>query len=89
MLRDEDKALLEEKGISEQQVEQQLKRFATGFPYLKIKDVARTGQGITVLTPEEESTYSGTVEEISVGRRRGVQVCAGFRSSLAHVQGSF
>ena len=26
MLRDEDKALLEEKGISEQQVEQQLKR---------------------------------------------------------------
>ncbi len=55
MLRDEDKALLEEKGISEQQVEQQLKRFATGFPYLKIKDVARTGQGITVLTPEEEA----------------------------------
>lgn len=54
MLREEDLALLQSKGISEQQVEEQLKRFATGFPYLKIMDAARPGQGITVLTPEEE-----------------------------------
>lgn len=53
-LRDEDRALLEQKGISEKQVEEQLSRFATGFPYLKILSAARVGEGITLLTPEEE-----------------------------------
>jgi len=52
---DEDLALFEQKGVTQQQVEAQLKRFATGFPYLKIKDAARPSQGITVLTPEEEA----------------------------------
>lgn len=54
MLREEDLALLEQKGISEKQVEEQLKRFATGFPYLKIMDAARVGNGITKLTEDEE-----------------------------------
>lgn len=56
MFREEDLALLEQKGITEKQAEEQLKRFATGFPYLKILDVARTGHGITVLTEEEQLT---------------------------------
>lgn len=56
MLRPEDLEFLKTKGISSQQVEDQLARFATGFPYLKIKDVARPGYGITVLSPEEEET---------------------------------
>lgn len=54
MLREEDLAQLEQKGITEQQVEEQLKRFSTGFPYLKIQDVARTGHGITRLTDDEQ-----------------------------------
>lgn len=54
MLREEDLALIEQKGISEKQVEEQLKRFATGFPYLKIMDAARVGNGITKLTENEE-----------------------------------
>ena len=46
MFREEDLTLLNEKGITPEQAEAQLKRFATGFPYLKITDVARTGHGI-------------------------------------------
>lgn len=54
MLRPEDKATLEAKGITEAQVEAQLERFRTGFPYLTLKGAATPGAGITVLTPEEE-----------------------------------
>ena len=54
MLSQEDLAYIEERGMDAAQVEAQLKRFTTGFPYLKIKDAARQEHGITVLTPEEE-----------------------------------
>ncbi len=53
MLRPEDKELLKAKGISEAEVEAQLNRFVTGFPYLKIKDSARVGAGIFRLSDEE------------------------------------
>ncbi|MCM1483162.1 MAG: DUF4301 family protein [Muribaculaceae bacterium] len=56
MLRPEDLKELEAKGIAPEQIEAQLERFRTGFPYLKILDAARPGQGITVLTPEEEES---------------------------------
>ena len=54
MFREEDLQLLEQKGITPEQAKAQLNRFATGFPYLKILDVARTGQGITTLTEEQQ-----------------------------------
>ncbi len=54
MFREEDLQLLEQKGISPEQAKAQLNRFATGFPYLKILDVARTGNGITTLTEEQQ-----------------------------------
>lgn len=50
----QDLELFASKGITEQQVEAQLKRFATGFPYLVIREAARPSHGITVLTPDEE-----------------------------------
>ncbi|MDE7145487.1 MAG: DUF4301 family protein, partial [Duncaniella sp.] len=53
MLRPEDLELLKQKGITEAEVESQLKRFVTGFPYLKIEDVARVGAGIFRLDDEE------------------------------------
>ena len=46
MLRPEDLELLKNKGISESEVEAQLQRFVTGFPYLQISDAARVGAGI-------------------------------------------
>ncbi len=53
MLRPEDLELLKQKGISESEVEAQLQRFVTGFPYLKIEDAARVGAGIFRLDDEE------------------------------------
>ena len=53
MLRPEDLELLKNKGISESEVEAQLQRFVTGFPYLQISDAARVGAGIFRLDEEE------------------------------------
>lgn len=53
MLRPEDLELLKNKGISEAEVEAQLQRFVTGFPYLKINDAARVDAGIFRLDDEE------------------------------------
>lgn len=53
MLRPQDLELLKQKGISESEVEAQLQRFVTGFPYLKIEDAARVGAGIFRLDNEE------------------------------------
>ncbi len=54
MLTTDDKARLQKRGISEDQLQSQLDRFKTGFPYLKIYDSARPGEGITVLDAEGE-----------------------------------
>ncbi|MBD5241155.1 MAG: DUF4301 family protein [Barnesiella sp.] len=54
MLQQEDLLTLEAKGITEQQLNAMLDRFAKGFPYLTIIDAARPGKGITVLTPAQE-----------------------------------
>lgn len=44
-----DKSLLTEKGISEKDLRTQFQRYKTGFPYLKIADSARIGDGIVAL----------------------------------------
>lgn len=54
MLNESDLQTLRQRGITPEQLQQQLDRFASGFPYLKIYDSARPGEGITVLSPEEE-----------------------------------
>ena len=48
----QDKQVLEKKGISEETLQAQLKRLAEGFPFLKIEAPATPGNGITVATPE-------------------------------------
>lgn len=47
MLNTEDLKQLQEKGISEEVFNEQLKAFETGFPYLKIEASAAVGNGIT------------------------------------------
>lgn len=54
MLSEEDKIQLASRGVSPEQLMAQVERFKTGFPFLKIFDSARPGEGITVLTPEQE-----------------------------------
>lgn len=57
MLSSEDKIQLQQKGISEEQVEAQLKSFREGFPYLKLRAAASVGNGILRLEDEEVQQY--------------------------------
>lgn len=57
MFTKEDLLQLQEKGISEQQIETQLNHFKTGFPFLQIVDAASINKGILSLSQEEESRY--------------------------------
>ncbi|WP_297064935.1 DUF4301 family protein [uncultured Duncaniella sp.] len=72
MLRPEDLELLKNKGISEAEVESQLQRFVTGFPYLKINDAARVGAGIFRLDDEE---IDAALERWSEYLEHGGEVC--------------
>ncbi|MDE6643579.1 MAG: DUF4301 family protein [Muribaculaceae bacterium] len=60
MLTEKDLTLLKEKGITPQEVQQQLDRFATGFPYLVLDSTARVGNGILAL--------DHIAEEVAMGR---------------------
>jgi hypothetical protein len=53
MLNATDLATLANRGITPEQLQAQVDRFVTGFPYLKIYDSARPGSGITVLSEGE------------------------------------
>ena len=56
MLKPEDLREIAAKGISEQTFEEQLNRFKTGFPFLRIKSVATVGNGIMRLDAAEETS---------------------------------
>ncbi len=53
MLTAKDLSQLQSKGISEQQVHQQITNFQEGFPYMNLQRAARVGDGIIRLSPEE------------------------------------
>ena len=55
MLQPSDEIILQKKGITSLQIEDQLKSFATGFPFLAIKYAAENGKGILQVTEEEMS----------------------------------
>ena len=57
MYTQQDLELLREKGISEDQINTQLKYFAAGFPYLSIVAAASVGRGIMKVGKEEEKVY--------------------------------
>lgn len=57
MLTESDKNLLAKKGITEAQLEAQLKNFQEGFPYLKLAGAAAVGDGILRLSDEEAERY--------------------------------
>lgn len=58
MLTNEDIQQLRGKGIVEEKIDAQLTRFATGFPFLKLRDAAHPGHGITILDQQEEEAAS-------------------------------
>ena len=57
MLTTSDLKLIKSKGITLSQVEDQLKSFQEGFPFLEIKAFASVEKGIKVYTPEDEERY--------------------------------
>ena len=57
VLSNEDKALLQKKGIKESQIEEQLKDFEQGFPFLKLRAAASVGNGILAPTDDKVEHY--------------------------------
>lgn len=57
MITEKDKALLAQKGISEEKLNEQLSCFVKGFPYLRLFAAASTEKGILTPTEEEKETY--------------------------------
>lgn len=57
MLSQEDLKQIASKGISPEQIDAQLKEFATGFPFLKLEAAAAIGKGIVAPTEEEREAY--------------------------------
>ena len=60
MISKADQALLEKKGISAEQVAEQLKTFKTGFPFLKIEAAATIGKGVLSPSQQEIEEYLKT-----------------------------
>ena len=56
MFTPEDKKQLSQKGISEQQIENQLRQFREGFPYLHLRAAASIGNGI--LSPSDSESQA-------------------------------
>lgn len=78
MISKADQALLCKKGISAEQVAEQLRKFKTGFPFLKIESAATIDKGI--LAPGEEE-IAGYLESWD-------NYCAGGKSILKFVPAS-
>ena len=57
MISKADQLLLSKKGISAEQVAEQLKTFKTGFPFLKIEAAATIGKGVLAPTEQEIEEY--------------------------------
>ncbi len=56
MLSDKDRIQLAAKGISETLLQEQLERFSTGFPYLRLEAAASVGRGIMRTDKNDETT---------------------------------
>lgn len=57
MISKADQALLSKKGITAEQVAEQLKTFKTGFPFLKLEGAATIGKGVLNPSQQEIESY--------------------------------
>ena len=58
-----DKKQIASRGINEQQVENQLKQFEQGFPFLKLEAAASIGKGIIAPNDDERNKYIEKCED--------------------------
>ena len=71
MITTQDKELLAKKGITEEQIVEQLACFQTGFPFLKLDAAASIEKGILAPDAEEQKAYLAAVLATSSFGRRG------------------
>jgi hypothetical protein len=73
LLTKNDSALLDSKGISETQIEEQLKLFASGFPLPEITASASVEKGITVISKDEQLDCINAWDEYLLKNRKIVK----------------
>ena len=73
MLTQQDLKQLAQKGISEQQIENQLGQFKTGFPFLKLEAAAAIGKGILAPGAEEGKRYVAAWQDYKAQGKRVVK----------------
>ncbi len=73
MLEEKDLKQLAAKGISEQQIETQIKQFETGFPFLKIEAPASVDKGIVVPQGEQAAEYVKAWEDYKAEGKKVVK----------------
>ncbi len=73
MLTQHDLKQIAQKGISEQQIDTQLRQFKTGFPFLKLEAAAAIGKGIIVPTPIESKNYVAAWQQYKAQGKRVVK----------------
>ena len=64
---------LQSKGISEQQIETQIKQFETGFPFLKLEAAASIGKGIIAPSEDEVKAYEKAWEDYKASGKKIVK----------------
>ena len=67
MFNDNDKQLMASKGITEDAIMAQLKRFEDGFPWLKLEGAATVGHGIMRLDAKQQSQCIKVWKEFQSG----------------------
>ncbi|MBQ2430207.1 MAG: DUF4301 family protein, partial [Alistipes sp.] len=65
MFTKEDLQQIEQQGLTQAQVEQQIENFRKGFPYLNIVRAAAAGDGVLVMSDEEIAKAEARYEEAS------------------------
>ena len=83
MITPQDKELLENKGISEEQIAEQLACFEKGFPYLKLSAAASVEKGILAPDTDEQKKYLDAWEAYT---QNDCKVCTRFGCCQPYVQ---
>jgi len=73
MLSQNDLRQIAQRGISEEQIETQLKQFETGFPFLKLEAAAAVGHGILAPSEAERKAYVEAWQAYKAAGRRVVK----------------
>ena len=73
MLTENDLKQIAQRGISKEQVENQLHQFETGFPFLKLEAAASIGNGIVAPSDDERKQYVAAWEAYKAEGRRVVK----------------